>query len=90
MSSKDWLTLEGVPFLNEIEYVLCKFGMECYLMDVDLDIWLSIECEVKEYNTKAKKNILKGLSSVDFDKVRHCESTKEMLGKLQCIYGGKV
>jgi len=30
---------------------------------------------------------MKGLSKLDDDKVRHYETTKETLEKLQCLYG---
>jgi len=47
--------------------------MDAYLMDSDLDVWLSVEDGVKhEYDTDVKNVILKGLSDLDFDKVIFC------------------
>lgn len=31
---------------------------------------------------------MKGMSKLDAEKVRHCETTKEMLDILQCLHGG--
>jgi len=39
-------------------------------------------------NEKYKEVILKGLSELDADELRHYESTKEVLNNLQCIDGG--
>lgn len=38
MANQNWLTSEGVPFLNGLKYVLCKFRMEAYLMFLDVDV----------------------------------------------------
>ena len=43
--------------------------------------------ERNEFNTKSKEIIMKGLSKLDAKEVRHCDIEKEMLDKLQCMYG---
>lgn len=43
--------------------------------------------EKSERNEKGKEVIMKGLSNLDVDKLRHCETTREMLGILQFLYG---
>ena len=31
---------------------------------------------------------MKGLSELDLDKIRNCETIREMLDRIQCLYGG--
>jgi len=65
--------------------------MVTYLMALDVYIWLSIlNGEKSEKNEEAHKIAMKGISKSDADKVSHCESTKDMLDKLQCLYEGDI
>lgn len=58
-------------------------------MAIDIDVWLFIKYgEKNEFNIEAKMIIMKGLSKSDVDKVSHCRTIKEILDKLQCLYGG--
>jgi len=54
-------------------------------MALDVDLWNG---EKSEQNEESQNIIMKGLSKSDADKVRHYESEKEVLDKLQCLYGG--
>lgn len=44
--------------------------------------------KASEHNTKAMNFILCGLSELDFVKVMHCESKKEIWDKIKNIYEG--
>lgn len=44
--------------------------------------------EKSDKNEEAQKIIINGISKLDGNKVRHCESTKEVVDKVQCLYGG--
>jgi len=93
MDNRPWLIAKGVQFLygsgHDLWYEMWKVRMVTYLMALDADMWLSIlNGEKSEKNEEAQKIIMKGLSKSDVDKVRHCESGKEVLDKLQCLYGG--
>ena len=87
------LTTEGVPFLNgldhDLDYEVWEVRMVDYLLALDVDMWRSIlNVEKSELSEKAHKIIMKGISKPNADKVRHCESAKEVLDILQCLYGG--
>ena len=83
MANQVWVIVEGVPFLNGLDYELWKIRMESYLMVFNEDIWMfMIYGETNEFNTEAKGIIRKGLSKLDVEEVRHSETTKEMLDKL--------
>ena len=59
-------------------------------MIVNEDIWFSvIYGERNDFNTEDKEIIMKGLSKPNVDRVRHYESLKEMLDRMQCLYGGE-
>jgi len=89
MANRVWLTTEGVPFLNGLDYELWKVRMVAYLMALDVDMWLSILNEEKnEHNEEAQNIIMKGISKLDADKVRYCELVKEVLERLRCLYEG--
>jgi len=63
--------------------------METYLMIVNEDIWMSlIYGKTNEFNAEVNEIIMKGLSKLDVDKVRHCELEKEMLHKFEYLYEG--
>ena len=88
MANQVWLTAGGVPFLNGSDYELWKIIIEAYLMVINENIWLSIIYgERIDFKTEPKEIIMKGLSKPNVDKVRHCETIKEMLDILQCLYG---
>jgi len=90
MANQDWLIAKGVPLLNGSDYEISKIIIESYLMVVNEDIWLFvIYGERNELNIEANEIIMKGLSKPDVDKMRHCELAKEMLDRLQCLYGGE-
>lgn len=62
-------------------------NLDSYFLSVDEDILLSVEYGVKyESNDLVKTIILNSISKFDSMHVKHCETAKEMLGKLQNLY----
>jgi len=62
--------------------------MEAYLMVINENIWLLvIYGDRNEFNAEAKEIFLKGISKLDIEKVRHYETIKEILERLQYMCG---
>jgi hypothetical protein len=84
-------------------YVAWSNKMHTYLMDIGVDVWLSVEngCKPSKtpatdpeekkasiYNYKSRNNILQALPLTIQSKVICCNSTKEVWDKLKKIYEG--
>jgi len=78
----------GVVFLHGSYYMLWKVKFEPFILTLDAYILLPISYGTQdESNEEAKKIILKGLSNHDVAKVRHCKTAKQIMGKLNILYG---
>ena len=77
--------------------------MKAYIQEQGFQIWQSIvdgyiapvvpptndkAVKLGENNSKAKNELLNGLSDTLFTKVAHCKSAKDIWDKLQNIYEG--
>jgi len=88
MDIQEEFAADGVPLLHGSDYMLWKVKFVACLLNLDVDIFLSIEYGTQdEINEEAKKIILKGLSNHDVAKVRHYKFAKEIMDKLHSFYG---
>jgi len=84
MENQDWITSDGVPFLNGSNYTTLKVRMKIYLQSLDFDVWLSMENGVINYklDKQVRNEILRGLSKANIKKIIYFKITKELWDKL--------
>jgi hypothetical protein len=103
MTRQEGLSTNRASLFDRTNYAFWSIRMQTFLMALSFDIWKSdvigyttpttppIDVFGKmpsENNVKSMNVILCGLSKSEFVKAMHCESTKEILDKLQNIYEG--
>ena len=98
-------TSSKVPLFNREDYEFWSVRMRIHLMYIGLEFWLSVETryiypkyppigleEIKKIGCNAKdvNAILDRLARIDFSKVMHCKTTKDIWDKLDTIYEGDI
>jgi hypothetical protein len=93
----------GIPQFNGHKYAFWSIMMKTYIQAQGFEIWQSIvdgyttpivlptndkAVKLDQNNSKAKNELLNGLSETIFTKVSHCKSAKEIWDKIQNIYEG--
>lgn len=81
MENQDWITYDGVPFLNRSNHTTWKVRMRIFLQYRDLDVWINVEYGVINYKfyRQDMKEIMRGLSKSNIENVIYF--------KLPKIYG---
>lgn len=66
MENYDWITSNGVPFLNGLSYTTWKVGMIIYFQDLDFDVSKSMDNGViyDKFDKKAKESCNVCLSQI--------------------------
>jgi hypothetical protein len=92
-----------IPQFNGQKYGFWSIRMKTYMHAQGFEIWQSIVhgytastvpptndkvVKLGQNNSKAKNELLNGLSETVFTKVAHCKSSKDIWDKLQNIYEG--
>lgn len=86
MANQVWLTPEGVPYLNGLDYEIWRIRMEAYIMTLDVDVWFSLlNAKKSENNVQAKRIIMKGLSKPYVDKDIVSQQRKCWTGFNVCV-----
>ena len=92
MTSYEGISSNTVPLFDGTNFAFWKVRMGTYIMSLGVDVWdvvdtsyvnpvvLASKDDKLEFSFNAKKmnDILSGLAEVEFVKVMHLESTKEM------------
>lgn len=79
----------GVPFFHVLYYMLWRVRLEAYFIYLHVNVFISIDYGLQdEFNEEEKNIILNDLLDHDIGKVRNYEIVKEILDKLQNMYGG--
>ena len=94
----------GLPQFDGTNYAFYRIRMKLFLQSWGLDVWSAIEngytgptttpvatatkIRLMECNEKAMYSLVGGLIGLEFVKVMHFTSTKEILDKLKNVYEG--
>jgi hypothetical protein len=102
MSSHEGTSTNKVPLFNGTNFALWKVRMRTYIMALGADVWDVVKTGYVKpfvldnkddkiefnFNAKAMNAIMSGLAEVEFVKVMHLETAKEMWEKLISNYEG--
>lgn len=79
----------GVPFFHGPDYILWRVRLEAYFISLHFNVFISIDYGLQdEFNEEENNIILNGLLDHDVGKVRNYKTTKEIVDKMQNMYGG--
>ena len=102
MTSYEGTSTNKVPLFDGTNLSFWKFRMRTYIMSIGAYVWDVIDTSYVNlvvlssredklefsFNAKAMSVVLSGLAEVEFVKVMHLESAKEMWDKLVSSYEG--
>jgi hypothetical protein len=103
MDKESDFTKHGLPLFDGHNYAFWSIKMKLFLQSQGVDVWKVVLNEYKapttipidatrkklyESNSKAMYAILGGLACLEFVKVMHCESAKELWDKLKKVCEG--
>ena len=102
MTNYEGTSSNKVPLFDGTKVSFWKVRMRTYIMSLGADVWVVVDIGYVNpvvltskddklefsFNEKEMNAILSGLAEVEFVKVMHLESTKEMWDKLVSSYEG--